>query len=124
MFNLSMCCRGIRVTVACPGPAATGEDDKPRKVYNATGLVTKPSSNSKSKQRMKPSRVAELIGKAAYHRVHECWIAKHPVLALGTLAISRCADWSYACANPALISRGRTKAVVKSTCRPPGWQSL
>ena len=32
---------------------------------------------------MAPARVAELIGKAAYYRVDECWIAKHPVLLLG-----------------------------------------
>ena len=32
---------------------------------------------------MSPPRVAELIGKATYHRVDECWIARHPVLLMG-----------------------------------------
>lgn len=32
---------------------------------------------------MAPARVAELIGKAAYYKVDECWIANHPVLLMG-----------------------------------------
>lgn len=44
--------------------------------------MSKASSKS-DKKRLAPSRVAELIGKAAYHRLDECWMAKHPILALG-----------------------------------------
>lgn len=37
---------------------------------------------------MAPARVAELIGQAAYYKVDECWIARHPVLLMGeTLTI-------------------------------------
>ena len=36
---------------------------------------------------MKPERVAELVTRAAYHKVSLCWIAKHPVLLLGESAL-------------------------------------
>ena len=76
-------CRGVTVTLCCPGPAATGSPSQPRSIYSGTGLITTASSDKGSSKRMAPARVAELIGKAAYYRVDECWIAKHPVLLMG-----------------------------------------
>ena len=77
------CCRGVTVTICCPGPVATGSPEQPRAIYNGTGLITASSSDKGSSKRMSPPRVAELIGKATYHRVDECWIARHPVLLMG-----------------------------------------
>lgn len=39
---------------------------------------------------MAPARVAELIGKAAYYKVDECWIAQHPVLLMGQSSFLAC----------------------------------
>ncbi|KAL0036520.1 hypothetical protein WJX77_011154 [Trebouxia sp. C0004] len=77
--------RGVTVTICCPGPVATGSPEQPRAIYNGAGLITTNSSNKGSSKRMSPPRVAELIGKATYHRVDECWIARHPVLLMGYL---------------------------------------
>ncbi|KAL0052302.1 hypothetical protein WJX82_011685 [Trebouxia sp. C0006] len=77
--------RGVTVTICCPGPVATGSLEQPRAIYNGTGLITASSSDKGSSKRMSPPRVAELIGKATYHRVDECWIARHPVLLMGYL---------------------------------------
>ncbi|KAL0020618.1 hypothetical protein WJX79_000684 [Trebouxia sp. C0005] len=77
--------RGVTVTICCPGPVATGSPEQPRAIYNGTGLITTSSSDKGSSKRMSPPRVAELIGKATYHRVDECWIARHPVLLMGYL---------------------------------------
>lgn len=77
--------RGVTVTICCPGPVATGSPEQPRAIYNGTGLITTSSGDKGSSKRMSPPRVAELIGKATYHRVDECWIARHPVLLMGYL---------------------------------------
>lgn len=73
------------MTVCCPGPVATGLPNQPRAIYNGTGLMVTSSSSSQkeSSKRMAPARVAELIGKAAYYQLDECWIARHPVLLMG-----------------------------------------
>lgn len=81
--GLLLLCRGVTVSLCCPGPAATGSPNQPRSIYSGTGLITTASSSKDSSKRMAPARVAELIGKAAYYKVDECWIAKHPVLLLG-----------------------------------------
>ena len=75
--------RRITVTICCPGPVATGSPDQPRSIYGGTRLVT--SHSRDSKKRMSPARVAELIGSATYHKLNECWIARHPVLLMGEM---------------------------------------
>ena len=80
-----MVCRGITVTIACPGPVATGTEDAPRNVFSSEGLTAKHEERGGSKKRLSPTRVAELIARAAYNRLDMCWIAKHPVLLLGAL---------------------------------------
>lgn len=74
--------RGVGATLCCPGPLATGLDGKPRMVYGANGLVTQ-AATGMSKKRVSTARAAELITRAAYHCLDECWIANHPVLLLG-----------------------------------------
>lgn len=75
--------KGITVTVCCPGPIATGTDEnKPRSVYGSDGLVLQSTTGMNTK-RISPQLAAELILKAVHHRVHECWIAYHPVLLIG-----------------------------------------
>ena len=82
-----MACRGVTVSLCCPGPAATGSAKQPRSIYSGTGLITTASSDKGSSTRMAPARVAELIGRAAYYKVDECWIARHPVLLMGETPI-------------------------------------
>ncbi|EFN55180.1 hypothetical protein CHLNCDRAFT_134329 [Chlorella variabilis] len=76
--------RGVGATVCCPGPLATGLDGKPRVVYGASGLIMQ-ANTGMSKKRVSAGRAAELIARAAYHGLDECWIAYHPVLLLGYL---------------------------------------
>ena len=78
-------CRGITVTIACPGPVATGTEATPRNVFSSQGLTAKHEERGGSKKRLGPARVAALIARAAYNRLDMCWIAKHPVLLLGEL---------------------------------------
>lgn len=77
--------RGVTVTICCPGPVATGSPEQPRAIYNGTGLISTSGSDKGSSKRMSPPRVAQLIGKATYHKLDECWIARHPVLLMGYL---------------------------------------
>lgn len=67
--------------MCCPGPAATGSDETPRVVYGPSGLIKQ--NHTGAGNRMKPERTAQLIAAAAAHGVDECWIANHPVLAVG-----------------------------------------
>ncbi|KAK9812257.1 hypothetical protein WJX73_008262 [Symbiochloris irregularis] len=69
--------RGVGVTICCPGPIA-GQPGVDRAIYGPQGLVT--ASWPRSSSHMKPQAVAELILRAAHHKVSLCWIAKHPVL--------------------------------------------
>ena len=78
-------CRGVTVTIACPGPVATGSEATPRNVFSSQGLTAKHEERGGSKNRLSPARVAALIARAAYNRLDMCWIAKHPVLLLGEL---------------------------------------
>ena len=75
--------RGVTVTIACPGPVATGTLDTPRNVFSSEGLTAKHEERGGAKKRLAPARVAALIARAAYNRLDVCWIAKHPVLLLG-----------------------------------------
>ena len=75
--------RGVMVTIACPGPVATGTLDTPRNVFSSEGLTAKHEERGGAKKRLPPARVAALIARAAYNRLDVCWIAKHPVLLLG-----------------------------------------
>lgn len=82
--QLSLACgRGVTVTIACPGPIATGTEGTPRNVFSAEGLTAKHEERGGAKKRLSPPRVAELIARAAYNRLDTCWIARHPVLLLG-----------------------------------------
>ena len=73
------------MTIACPGPVATGSEATPRNVFSSQGLTAKHEERGGSKKRLSPARVAALIARAAYNRLDMCWIAKHPVLLLGEL---------------------------------------
>ena len=77
-----VCCRGVGVTVCCPGPIAATHEGQMRAVWGAQGLTSKPAQLG-SGSRQHPSRVASLIGTATYHGLQECWISKHPILLLG-----------------------------------------
>ena len=57
------------MTIACPGPVATGSEAAPRNVFSSRGLVQKHEQRGGSGKRMAPRRVAELIARAAYHGV-------------------------------------------------------
>ena len=83
--DLQCKCRGITVTIACPGPVATGSEATPRNVFSPDGLTAKHEERGGSKKRLSPARVAALIARAAYNRLDMCWIAKHPVLLLGKM---------------------------------------
>lgn len=76
-------CRGVTVTLACPGPVATGTEGMPRNVFSAEGLTAKHEERGGAKKRLAPKRVAELIARAAYNGLDTAWIARHPVLLLG-----------------------------------------
>ncbi|KAI7846257.1 hypothetical protein COHA_000237 [Chlorella ohadii] len=75
---------GVGATICCPGPLATGGDGKPRLVYGPKGLIQQ-AATGMSKKRVGTARAADLIARAAYHKLDECWIAYHPVLLLGYL---------------------------------------
>ena len=64
--HLWVLCRGIGVTIACPGPVATGSADAPRNVFSSTGLVAKHEPRGGGVKRLAPGRVAQLIARAAY----------------------------------------------------------
>lgn len=83
--ELSQICRGVGVTVVCPGPIESGEDDnKTRMVYGKDGMMPQKSSK-KSSKRVPVKVVASLVAKAAYHKLDECWISYHPVLFMAYL---------------------------------------
>lgn len=55
-----------------------------RNVFGPQGLIQSPAGASRrSSKHMAPQRVAELVVRAAVHKVDKCWIAKHPVLLMG-----------------------------------------
>ncbi|KXZ46596.1 hypothetical protein GPECTOR_42g807 [Gonium pectorale] len=72
---------GVRVTICCPGPVATGSEEAPRVVYGPTGRIVQNATGAAN--RLDPARAAQLIANAAAHGVDEAWMAKHPVLAVG-----------------------------------------
>lgn len=57
------------MTIACPGPVATGSEAAPRNVFSSTGLVQKHEQRGGSGKRMEARRVGELIARATYHKV-------------------------------------------------------
>ena len=75
--------RNITVTLCHPGPIATGAAGQVRSLYGSDGLLTEVEDQGKVKQRQSPTRVAELILRAAWHGLDSCWICQHPVLLLG-----------------------------------------
>lgn len=99
------------MTLACPGPIATGAEGTPRNVFSAEGLTAKHEARGGAKKRLPPPRVAELIARAAYNRADVAWIARHPVLLLGEsrsrkstdsspgrIAATGCWGWDQRCA--------------------------
>lgn len=75
----------VRVTIACPGPIATGTDDKPRVIFGADGVQAPPAPGApkrSKKGRLDPGRCAELVIAAAAHGRDEAWLSRHPVLLL------------------------------------------
>jgi dehydrogenase/reductase SDR family protein 7 len=75
----------LRVTIACPGPIATGTDDKPRVIFGAEGVqgAAAPGAPKRSKKgRLDPERCADLVLASAYHGLDESWLSRHPVLLL------------------------------------------
>lgn len=94
------------MTIACPGPVATGAEGTPRNVFGASALTAKHEERGGLKKRLPPQRVAELIACAAYNRLDMAWIAKHPVLLLGACTarspfVAGCPACSFA-AQPTL----------------------
>ena len=77
-----ICDRGVGVTVCCPGPVSSGSDvPVTRSVFGPSGMITR-TEEPKAKGKTNPKRYAQLVANAAAHGVDECWIAKHPVLAV------------------------------------------
>lgn len=64
--------KGIRVTVACPGPIDTSSIEADKEPAGGKLQI--------SEARMPVSRCAELIVVAATHGLKEAWISYHPVL--------------------------------------------
>ena len=60
-----------------------------RSLYGPEGLLTELEDQSKVKQRQNPSRVSQLILRAAWHGLDSCWICQHPVLLLGGWRFSK-----------------------------------
>ena len=80
-----VCDRGVGVTVCCPGPVSSGSEvPVTRSVFGPSGMITR-NEEPKPKGKINPKRYAQLVANAAAHEVDECWIAKHPVLAVGHL---------------------------------------
>lgn len=90
---------GVGVTIICPGPVAAQPGSGPRSLFGPTGRIdyveedpdADPHANDAGvaavvrrymKQRLKPTRCAELMAAAMAHGVEEAWLARHPVLAL------------------------------------------
>lgn len=77
-----ICDRGVGVTVCCPGPVSSGSEvPVTRSVFGPSGMITR-NEEPKAKGKIHPKRYAQLVANAAAHGVDECWIAKHPVLAM------------------------------------------
>jgi len=76
----------LRVTIALPGPIATGtEEGKPRVIFGALGLQAPPAPGApkrSKKGRMDPGRCADLVLAAAAYGRDEAWLSRHPVLLL------------------------------------------
>jgi hypothetical protein len=77
-------CRGIGVTIVCPGPVAppVGEAST-RSLYGPKGAIQR--QEVLDPKRMPASRAAVLIANAMAAGVSECWLARQPVLLMGEL---------------------------------------
>lgn len=80
-------CRGIGVTIVCPGPVAlpVGEAST-RSLYGPKGPIQR--QEVPDSKRMPASRAALLIANAMAAGVSECWLARQPVLLMG-----ECRHW-------------------------------
>ena len=76
--------RGIEVTVVNPGPIDMGDTSRPRMVYGKDGLMEQKNTSASSK-RVSINAVTELVMRAVYHKINDCWITRHPVLFMGYL---------------------------------------
>lgn len=92
--------RGVGATICCPGPLATGGDGKPRLVYGPRGLIQQ-AATGMSKKRVATARAADLIARAAYHKLGE-WA--------GLLAEGR----NTAVLDPQCLSCRRMPGLVRS----------
>jgi short-subunit dehydrogenase len=71
-------CRGITVTIICPGPVTTGVPGGIRVLYGAKGLIQRVEVDDS--RRMRQARAVELVANAMAAGLDEVWLAKHPVL--------------------------------------------
>ncbi len=96
-LRAEMAARRVRVTLLCPGPAATGAPGQARLTFgaslatsqldaaaaNAAAPALSPAEAARdAKARLPVPRAVDLALAAAAHGVSEAWMARHPVLAL------------------------------------------
>jgi hypothetical protein len=84
--ELCVCCRGIGVTIVCPGPVAPPVGAaSPRSLYGPKGAIQR--QEVPDSKRMPASRAALLIANAMAAGVSECWLARQPVLLMGECCV-------------------------------------
>ena len=78
---------GVRATVFCPGPGATGSDAAPRAVFGSGGpKKLPPPSAAEAAKRLSPGRAADLAIAATAAGLPVSWAAKQPILTLAYAA--------------------------------------
>jgi len=78
---------GVRATVFCAGPVATGTEAAPRAVYGSGGPKTlPPPSPAEAAKRLSPGRAADLAIAAADAGLPVSWATKQPILSLAYAA--------------------------------------
>lgn len=108
MTSCLLCDSGIKVTVCCPGPIATGSNEQPRVIFGADGILKNHVQTGAPGKRMRVERAVELISRAIRHNLPICWIVQHPILLMGkTWAIfwnsSRCTTQWRCCVRVTII---------------------
>lgn len=69
------------MTVCCPGPMKS-EKNEIRHVYGNCEIVAEKGKDDKKRQ--DPNRIVKIINIAIQNNLTEAWIAKQPILFLGT----------------------------------------
>lgn len=110
----------VGVTICCPGPMATGSDATPRVIFGATGRIVH-NNTGVSSSRMDPGKAALYIAAAALEGLDECWIARHPVLAIGAAVIraQRQTPSKGGGQQRGMACRGLLQTVAASSHLPP-----